>query len=591
MGLFQMAVETYDSMENLAGKRVAEKEILAPIGHIITKASIEITIDEKGNYVSASKVDEKIPIPVTEKSSGRTSSPEAHPLCDTLEYIAALDDKKHESYLNALRDWACSEYSDIKLELIYEYVRRGSVLNDLKNADLLIYDNSNNIKNKKDIISWRVIGIGTNSGSVCDDSNLQKLFHKYYEMKNNHTTEYCMITGERTQLANQHIKGISSLNGNAKVISANDTSNFTYRGRFKDATEALTISYEASQKAHNALKWLISNDGIKIGNNRTIVCWNPHGISTPQINLPLLFNNEDKKSVSSYRETLKRVIYGYKKALNENEPVVIATFDAATSGRLSVTYYNELNGSDFLNRLMYWDNTCCWYSSKWGASAPSLYHIANFAFGTYRGDTKSGKFDTDIRVLSQQMQRLISCRVDKVLFPKDILKNVVSNTSKLQLYSSDVREKILFTSCAVIRKYRNDYYMEDLSMTLDSTKKDRSYQYGRLLAVLEKIERDTYSSDEKREPNAIRLQAFYVQRPQAAFSQIMTQLKTAYYPRLNKGTRVFYDNIIGDIMNVISSFELSEIGKPLDEMYLVGYYLQKNNLYMKKDIAETEEVQ
>ena len=43
-------------------------------------------------------------------------------------------------------------------------------------------------------------------------------------------------------------------------------------------------------------------------------------------------------------------------------------------------------------------------------------------------------------------------------------------------------------------------------MALEPEKQDRSYQYGRLLAVLEKAERDTYSSDETREPNAIRMQ-------------------------------------------------------------------------------------
>lgn len=45
-------------------------------------------------------------------------------------------------------------------------------------------------------------------------------------------------------------------------------------------------------------------------------------------------------------------------------------------------------------------------------------------------------------------------------------------------------------------------------MSLDKEKKDRSYQFGRLLAVMEKVERDTYT-DEGREPNAIRMQSVF----------------------------------------------------------------------------------
>ena len=67
------------------------------------------------------------------------------------------------------------------------------------------------------------------------------------------------------------------------MISANDNSNFTYRGRFEKAEEACTISYEASQKAHNALTWLAAKQGYTIGtqDKRTYICWNPKGKDVP----------------------------------------------------------------------------------------------------------------------------------------------------------------------------------------------------------------------------------------------------------------------------------------------------------------------
>jgi CRISPR-associated protein Csd1 len=50
-------------------------------------------------------------------------------------------------------------------------------------------------------------------------------------------------------------------------------------------------------------------------------------------------------------------------------------------------------------------------------------------------------------------------------------------------------------------------------MSLDATKPDRSYQFGRLLAVYEKMERDTFGPNDTREPNAIRLQSVYCNQP------------------------------------------------------------------------------
>jgi len=115
-------------------------------------------------------------------------------------------------------------------------------------------------------------------------------------------------------------------------------------------------------------------------------------------------------------------------------------------------------------------------------------------------------------------------------------------------------------------------------MALEPDKKDRSYQYGRLLAIMEKIENDTYSDSEDRTPNALRKQMYFVQRPATASANILSHLRTAYYPRLSKGSRTFYDRIISEIFNILSEFDDVENNKPLKETYLMGYYLQKYKL-------------
>ena len=126
-------------------------------------------------------------------------------------------------------------------------------------------------------------------------------------------------------------------------------------------------------------------------------------------------------------------------------------------------------------------------------------------------------------------------------------------------------------------------------MALEPEKKDRSYQYGRLLAVLEKAERDTYETGKERDPNAIRMQSVFVQRPAYATKIIIDQLKNAYYPRLNPGQKAYYEKLIGEVMLILSEFDDTEYNKPLGETYLLGYYLQKNALYTKKETKQEED--
>ena len=317
------------------------------------------------------------------------------------------------------------------------------------------------------------------------------------------------------------------------------------------------------------------------------MCWNPQGKPVPPVTSPI-FGRDAPKSFrpSDYRKRLRQTLAGFQSELPEKKDgVVIAAFDAATTGRLSLTYYNELAGSDFLQRLHDWDETCCWWNGPYGIQSPGLYQIIAGAFGTQREE----KLAVDDRVLRQQMQRLVACRVDRALFPQDMEQALVHRASNLQIYESGTRAQLLFVVCAVVRKYRYDRFKEDWSMALEPEKQDRSYQYGRLLAVLEKAERDTYSSDETREPNAIRMQPVFSQRPQYASRILWEQIKKAYFPRLSPAGRAFYDRLIGEIMQQLSHFPEPEQNRPLGDTYLLGYYLQRNELYRKKE-RETEEL-
>lgn len=591
MGLINQLYNTYCAMEpKYAGNYAEDQEPLVPVSHQIIKAELEITINAEGKFLSAcsvSKDNAAIIIPVTEDSAGRTGDTNrAHPLCDQIRFLTPQYPQKYEAYLNQLHHWENSPYTHPKLHAIARYVEKGTILSDLAGFGLISLTRDGLPVKERQVVRWRVDSGKDDESSACwKDRSLFHSFIDYYASTKQESPVFCMASGQYAVPASQHPKKLINLCANAKLISANDTSGFTYRGRFTDDAQAMTMGYDASQKIHNALHWLAANQGVPIA-GRMFLCWNPQGITIPKANASFLRKGSERSfKYSDYQKQLSETLRGWKENLPADAGAVIAAFDAATSGRLSLTYYSEMLASDLAERLHHWDNVCCWYHFPFGIEPPDIDWIADCAFGTVRNTKVKGEDNTvikaDERVSRQHVQRLLSCRVDKAKMPVDIVRALAAKASNLQIIKEiAVREKVLFTACAVIRKYHYDWYQEEWNMALEPEKKDISYQYGRLLAVFEKIERDTYDGDEKREPNAIRLQSAFSRQPLTISCTLWKQLDTAYLPKIKDlKRREEYRRLYTEIGGRIAEFPDFEQNRPLKDTYFLGYCLQRNALY------------
>ena len=588
MGLLQKAVETYGAMAHRAGQVFeGENEPLAPISHIMARPQIIITLDQSGNFVAAQVLDKNTPkiiIPATEESAGRTvkAAERPHPLCDYLRYLLPQNQVEYQHYISQLSTWANSSHTHPKLNAVLNYVQGGTILENLRQAGI--------DAEEKAMVCWVVNGLGeTLNGPCWTDRTLMNAFIDYYHEKRTDTPPaLCMISGELEMPAGQHPKGIVPISGNAKLISANDSSGFTYRGRFDDAAQAATVGYAASQKAHSVLRWLVANQSVSFG-GRTFLCWNPQGIQVPRVTGPMGRRSgtaQRAANPSQYQKQLREALSGWKEDLPQSAGVVIAAFDAATTGRLAVTHYNELLASDFLDRLHDWEASCCWEDGPYGIQSPSLFQIVSWAFGTPR----NGKAEMDDRILSQQMQRLVACRVDKAPFPLDIERALAEKASHLLLYEGENRQKLLFTACAAIRKYHCDHLKEEWDMALDKNCSDRSYLFGRLLAIADAIENNTYTDEDRRETNAIRMQKAFTLRPMTTWSALWDKLRP-YNKRLAQskpGLYRYYHSVIDDILNRLSPFDPT-LNQKLDDIYLLGYSHQRAYRTEKSDSQETEE--
>ena len=445
MGLLQKAVETYDANLSLVGIYREGHTPLAPIGHTLTSANIEITISCEGSFQAARRVEKsepKIIIPVSEDSAGRTIAAKKmpHPLCEQLKHLTAAENY----YLPNLTAWANSEHSHPFLHAIAAYLYKGTIQTDLLNCVGKLKED--------DLICWRVIGFPKEEPACWKNVRLMKAFTDYYcDLVSMREPVLCMIAGQKTAKAVQHPKGIIAVNGNAKLISANDKDGFTFRGRFDSDWQAATVGYIASQKAHNALRWLASEQGVRepVG-TRMYLCWSPQGITVPRPMRSIRKADSAPEALpSDYRQSIASTLFSFRKDhhLTGNESVVLAAFDAATTGRLSLVYYNEFSLSVFIDRMQRWDNYCCWYMGKFGIQAPSLRQLADYAFGTQR----NAFLEADEPVERLQVQRLLDCKVNGGIFPADIKEALVQRASAPLAYSESSWRTIVRYACAAIQ--------------------------------------------------------------------------------------------------------------------------------------------
>lgn len=605
MNLLQAAVKTYDANLDLVGVlRDGDREPLCPLCHSINKSSIEIILDECGKFVKASAVDEatcKIILPCTEESAVRTSNIAANPLCDRLEYLVSMTVKeekngkvvyrdtaeKHANYLETLGAWAGSSYTTPLVDAVYAYIKGGTILADLERCGIIKLDEAgmcdkgtiNGSKYPDCLIRWVV-----NGENSWESTSLMGAWSDYYfQKKASDIKGLCMITGEtNVPLALSYEKGLLQGDVNGKLISETRIPGFTFRGRVANAEQIFTMGYESAQKAFKALRWLASNQGVAlgIGKNgvaaRTYLVWNPNG---NEIVLPFgdLLATDDPviHTPTNYKYDVQTTIKGYRMKLPENDSVVFVSLEATSKGRLSVTSYGHITASEYYDRLQNWYETLCWENLYSGVFTPSLKQIVSYAYGTPEKADNGIRLRLNEGLEKKQMSAMAECLLNGSRLPRNVVEALANKASRLMLYSDSSRERLLVTACAVIRKYMNDQQQwEEWTMALDESKHDRSYQFGRLLAVFERAELNTYDAKCKREPQALRLQSAFCARPLHT-ANILLQGVQPYMQQLKPQRRQMYRDMIDQIMAEIAEFPEHELNRPLGNSYLLGYSLQR----------------
>lgn len=611
---------------------------LLPPYHTTVTAQITVTIDQKGNFMRAEQVDlnDKMTIiPVTEKSGSRTAGKEPHPLCDNLRYLAGDytdyyedDGECNRLYISQLEKWAESDYCHEKVRAIYSYLKKDTLIKDLIGQKLIKLNEKNQIDDKENIqgivqtkafvrfiVRSSTVDLYQDTFDECwKDRMLQECYIQYVRLQEKEKG-LCYLTGNMEPITYLHSKKIRNEGDGAKLISANDSQNFTYRGRFTSKEEAFAVGSETSQIIHNTLKWIIRRQGTFF-DTMTMVTWE----TSNQLNMPKwdkdtewitsdYEKDQEKNDWDDYddwsegepawdgnpitAEKFYKALRGYGKHIDNTSNMILLAFDAATPGRLAMIENMTLDTARYLQNIKKWHEDCDWIHEKWKEGKRIQFRgmvgvrdIADILFGIESKGKLSIVDANGKKLYAEVAKRLLPCIWNGSRIPYDYVNLAVIKASNPLAYKDRKNwERVLTLACSLVKKDKKDRNKEERNVALDKNEKDRNYLYGRLLAVADRIEYLTYDEkDSGRVTNAKRYMSVFSQRPYETWKVIEENIQP-YMNKLGIATRVFFENLLNDIYELFDKENFSNNDR-LDGLYLLGFHSQAYDLKLKKENAE-----
>ncbi len=639
-----------------------------PVSHLVKNAHVEMVLDEKGGLKPdrckiLTGYEAPTLIPATEASAGRAGAViSPHPLSDELGYCASDlpggNKKKFEAYIRQLQSWQQSDGNQRKLNSIFHYLQKGTLYRDI--SEILGFPirfekkdgTKEKLKNEKVFVRWKLEVAGNPQSSTWEDQELIDSWIRY-DKEIHDSSGLCFITAENTRLVKNNPKFIRRPGDGAKILSSNDHSGFTFRGRFTDSKKSIEssgiqgsgVSYEVSQKAHSALRRLIARQGHKYGESKDdpgsiFVAWAVTGIEIPQpmedtwdligeeLQEMSTLLPEVEKQIDhtidlgqSFSVALGKYMAGYQARLKTTDNIIIMGLDSATPGRMAVTYYQEFFPKDYIDRISLWHEEFSWpqrhnykkdeeskdsKSQLEFPSAPSPRAIWEAAYGKQIKDS----------LKKSTVERILPCIVEARPFPLDLVSKAVQragNRSVKRLsdqYSNWKSEKAawerdLSVACALYRGFskRKPIQTKEYEMALEENRTTRDYLYGRLLAIAERIEEMAMviAKEKVRTTHASRLMQRFSDHPASTWLTIEKGINP-YQQRLRNNIPPLesaYKRLLDDVCCAFENDDFVSSDKLKGE-YLLGYHCQrkwlrdhklKEGKWMLKETNENDEVQ
>lgn len=535
---------------------------------------------------------------------------------------------KHEVCVKQLEEASSHEDAPESLKAICAYVKKDTMIHDIlsdgrEEITGVICKGSSFKSDAK--VRFRVLGAKTEE--TWKDKGMFGFWILFCTEKEEKEAKINSIfTGESQTQCRKTATGVISDSDSSKLFSSNIPEAFT--GRFITPSDFATIGRDDDAKIYAALKYLLKTAGRNF-ESYFLVTWDSQQEACTgwMRDTSEFFNNEAKKteqleteeiSVDNYLDGITQVhSSGMAEAAQEqkqfltriDEMITCASeketrqtnnppskiyvmglrknYPGKSKGRISVVDFQELSESTYLKNIRKWQTEGYWrqlkkYKSGYIGSfygMPSISDMANLLYGQYdkRGLQVIHGKDSNIDV-SFFYQRIARCILYGERIPIPLVELAASRASNPLFFKNRLDyERVLSLACAFIAKNRKS---GDEPM-LNEDNKDRSYLFGRLMAVADRVERQTFDSvnDARRRTNAEKNMRNLPNRPGRVWQDVSGRI-IPYFEKLDYPERRYYEKLINTITDMFTPEDFSN--KPLTHMYLLGYSAQTMNFFKKK---------
>lgn len=629
MDFFTYLLKAYEKAEEtgLVDQQKGDSEaVLLPIYHTSLKSNgkniISVKLDQDGGFYKAEFManNQTIIFPVTVDSVARSgSNPAPHPLVDKFSYyVSEVSQSQYNDFHKQFANWiAYCEEGEVKdfLIKIQHFILQpdflSSILHSLygehyqREGLKITYSDSAGKDKTIDLsayfLEFSIVQFqGFKDESVTSYKALHQSFISFITA-NRDNLGICNISGRTEQITNKH----RGLMGNAKIISVSNKGE-AYKGRFKEREDVFSVGYETSEKIHLMIKYLLENKNSStwLGTSQYLINWFSDDLANEsQLDIvnpvfdDLFEDDEDEedsllsiKPNEENRQIGSSFIKG-RKLFSSDATYYVAILNKTSNGRIALKYFRQLQVSQLLKNLEIWQENYSWeVRAKAGDKPPTFNEIISAAYGVDR--ERYLELDND-SFRSDQYQQLVTALIDGKSMPSSIVKKLENNIKQRQKYPKHWYQ-VQQVSLGILHKQNG----REFTPMLDHEETDRSYLFGRLLAVYELIEEVHNSSknpklDKKdvRVTNAERYWTAYSNQPATIMKVLDGKVRYCIdYLKTNEtGYWMKLDNELKEIIQLLSPIMMDKsVNQPLDYKFIFGYYAEKKYYYTKQG-KESEE--
>lgn len=579
MNPFYDLYKFYEDNLDMVGKKFHKKSgktnkyyFFTPVGFTQIKPKYVFEITDNGTlHGIVEETIEKL-VPVSLKSATRTSDVNPHILADKISYFK--EPERKEAHLKQLAEVSnslkqdCPELltvsnyilsNDVYLDL--ETYIKASVLNRLKTkskvptvAEIKKEEEKKFKDISKEYIAFRLIS----KPDYFESDDFLNLWQKFHIDSLNQSPDYeyglDYITGNIEKITGN----VVGYDGTKKLTSV---SKDTVKEQFEsiNPTSLGYLTFEKVMSALNFLKYHQSVD-MPIGNSRKMILLEKSNnkVSTQVNNVfsDLLLDVLKKtKKEKSYQKDLDSLITGKNTSVLSDNFMVI-TIDNFTKGRCAIIDYHPLTLEYLQNLSDYANNVGC---STWNVLKLMYPKKTNYA----------NLISLDHKVLFNAIKngQSIPSNVCKSHFrvlinPNNTVHKETQDKFKVWQQNLNIFENLYL------------YKREDLPKMLDKNYNNRSYLFGRALAVYHYVE--SRSKDDSNKNNTISMKYFSMMQKSPAKTLLIVKNRTSPYFRKEKSAKDFEDILL----EITDKFEIGEFNKKevLSEDFLLGFNHQLKDL-------------